>query len=82
MNKVFVINQPITTTASGLEASAPIPLERAAGIRPIAAINAVMMTGRILLAMPSFNASAKVQSGRCFSSAILLLNLVIRITPF
>jgi len=49
----------------GLDASEPIPVDSAAGIKPIAAIIAVIITGRILLATPSLNTSAKVQSGRC-----------------
>lgn len=44
---------PITTRASGRELSDPIPWETAAGNNPMAAIIAVIMTGRILLATPS-----------------------------
>jgi hypothetical protein len=39
---------PVTTLASGLELSAPIPCDRPTGSSPIAAISAVIMTGRIL----------------------------------
>ena len=52
---------PITTLASGLELSEPIPCDIAAGNRPIAAINAVIITGLILDATPNrmdwYNAS-------------------------
>ena len=51
---VAVIKPPITTMARGLWASEPIPLEVAAGINPMAAIMAVIITGRILDNTPSF----------------------------
>jgi hypothetical protein len=57
----MVINPPITTMANGFEASEPIPVESAAGIKPIAAIKAVINTGLNLLAIPSCMASVKVQ---------------------
>ena len=44
---------PITTLASGLELSDPIPCEMAAGNKPIAAINAVIITGRTFEFNPS-----------------------------
>ena len=43
----------MTTIASGFCVSLPMPLETAAGISPIAAINAVMTTGRTLDWTPS-----------------------------
>lgn len=72
----------MTTIANGFEASEPIPVDKAAGIKPIAAIIAVMITGRKRVATPSFNASENVQVGWYFNSAILVLNLVSKITPF
>ncbi|MNS23503.1 hypothetical protein D3C72_553200 [compost metagenome] len=59
-----------------------MPVHIAAGNNPIAAIKAVMITGRIRVSTPSRSASANVQVGWCLSSTILCLNLVIRITPF
>ena len=47
---------PITTLASGLELSEPMPCDNAAGQRPMAAIRAVIITGRILEFTPSFMA--------------------------
>ena len=44
---------PITTRASGLELSDPIPVDTAAGNNPIAAISAVIITGLILEFTPS-----------------------------
>lgn len=44
---VAVTKPPITTMANGLEVSEPIPVDVAAGINPMAAIRAVMATGRI-----------------------------------
>src|SRR6185312_2826469 len=83
LKMVLVMSPPITTTASGFEASEPIPLDRAAGKRPMAAIMAVITTGRSLSATPSFIASPKeVHAVWCLSSVIFDLNLVIRITPF
>ena len=43
---------PITTRARGLELSEPIPIESAAGSRPIVAIRAVIRTGRIRVLTP------------------------------
>ena len=42
---VALIKPPITTRASGLCVSEPIPVEIAAGSKPMAAISAVMTTG-------------------------------------
>ena len=50
---VLVIKPPMTTIAKGLDASEPIPVDNAAGIKPIAAIIAVMITGLSLVATPS-----------------------------
>lgn len=47
---------PITTLANGLELSDPIPCDMAAGSNPIAAINAVIITGLILEFTPNFMA--------------------------
>ena len=44
---------PITTLASGLELSEPMPCDKAAGSSPIAAISAVIMTGLIRELTPS-----------------------------
>ncbi len=44
---VAQINPPITTLARGLELSEPIPVDKAAGIKPMVAIKAVIKTGRI-----------------------------------
>ena len=63
LNTVSHIKPPITTVANGLEVSEPIPVDIAAGRRPIAAIIAVMITGRILDSTPNLNASIKVHSG-------------------
>jgi hypothetical protein len=48
VNIVELIKPPITTLASGFWVSLPMPVETAAGNRPIAAIKAVITTGRIL----------------------------------
>ena len=45
---VELISPPMTTMASGFWVSLPIPLDTAAGINPIAAIKAVITTGRTL----------------------------------
>jgi len=83
LNTVLVIRPPITTIANGLDASEPIPCDKAAGSKPIAAIIAVITTGRKRSSTPAFIAMAKdVQAVWCFNSIILLLNLVISITPF
>ena len=47
---------PMTTLAKGLELSDPIPVETAAGSSPIAAIRAVIITGRILDKTPDLMA--------------------------
>ena len=57
---VAVIKPPITTMASGLDVSEPMPFDNAAGNKPIAAISAVITTGRTLLATPSFIAFSNV----------------------
>ena len=41
-------NPPMITTANGFCDSDPIPVETAAGNNPIAAMSAVMITGRVL----------------------------------
>ena len=56
---VLVMRPPITTIARGLDASEPMPCDNAAGARPIAAIIAVINTGRRRSATPSFMATAK-----------------------
>jgi len=50
---VAVIKPPITTLAKGRWVSEPIPVLIAAGNKPMAAIKAVITTGRILLFVPS-----------------------------
>ena len=50
---VALINPPITTIAKGFCVSEPMPVETAAGIKPIAAINAVITTGLILEFTPN-----------------------------
>lgn len=45
---VAVINPPIITIAKGFCDSEPIPVDKAAGINPMDAIKAVMITGRVL----------------------------------
>jgi hypothetical protein len=47
---------PMTTLASGRELSDPMPWDMAAGNNPIAAIRAVIITGRILEFTPNFMA--------------------------
>ena len=46
VNMVDVTNPPITTMAKGFCVSLPTPVEIAAGNKPIAAIKAVITTGR------------------------------------
>src|SRR5471030_142936 len=60
LKMVLVISPPITTMASGFDASDPIPFDIAAGSRPMAAIRAVMTTGRRRSATPSLIASPKL----------------------
>ena len=57
---VELINPPITTMARGFCVSEPIPVDTAAGNKPMAAINAVMTTGLILELTPVFRASTNV----------------------
>jgi hypothetical protein len=59
VSDVAVTNPPITTTARGLDDSEPIPVEMAAGRRPIAARDAVITTGRILAITPDRMASSR-----------------------
>jgi proline racemase len=54
---VALINPPITTVANGFCVSEPMPCESAAGSNPIAAIVAVMTTGRIRDMTPAFTES-------------------------
>ena len=56
---VAVTNPPITTIASGLDDSEPIPVETAAGRSPIAARAAVMVTGLIRAITPDLIALSK-----------------------
>jgi len=56
---VALINPPIMTIAKGFCVSEPIPVERAAGVKPIEAIIAVIKTGRVQAFMPSLIASCK-----------------------
>ena len=51
---VAQINPPITTLDNGRELSEPIPVETAAGNKPIIAINAVINTGRTRDVTPIF----------------------------
>jgi hypothetical protein len=74
---VAVTKPPITTIARGLDVSDPIPVEVAAGISPIAAMRAVMATGRIRDITPERMAS----SSDSFSCRFFL-NLERRITLF
>ena len=55
-NMVAHMSPPMTTRASGLELSEPIPADIAAGSRPMVAINAVIKTGRIREFTPRFTA--------------------------
>ena len=48
VKKVELINPPMTTMARGFWVSLPIPLDTAAGSKPIAAISAVITTGLTL----------------------------------
>jgi hypothetical protein len=50
---VELISPPITTIASGFCVSEPMPIEIAADNKPVAAIKAVITTGRILDLTPS-----------------------------
>jgi len=83
LNMVLVTRPPITTMARGFDASDPMPLDIAAGNKPMAAIKAVITTGRKRSSTPAFIATAnEVQEVWCLNSVILLLNFVINITPF
>ena len=62
MNSVRIVevtSPPITTIASGREVSDPMPVEVAAGISPMAAINAVINTGLIRVITPLRIASSR-----------------------
>ena len=74
---VAVIKPPIITIANGFEDSDPIPVERAAGIKPIEAIKAVMMMGRVL----TFTA-CKIESSSVKSAFRFLWYSEINKTPF
>lgn len=56
---VAVIKPPIITIANGFWDSDPIPVDNAAGISPIDAIKAVMITGRVLDFTPFKMASSR-----------------------
>lgn len=60
---VAVTNPPITTIASGLDDSEPIPVETAAGRSPIAASAAVIVTGLIRAITPD-----RIALSRCIRS--------------
>ena len=74
---VELISPPITTMASGFCVSLPMPFETAAGISPMAAIKAVITTGRTLDCTPCITART-MDILRCR----FCLNTEIRITPF
>ncbi|MNY18119.1 hypothetical protein D3C86_1514770 [compost metagenome] len=74
---VEVTRPPITTIANGFWVSEPTPVLIAAGIRPIAAISAVITTGRMRDTTPWC-----IASSRCILASRFLRNSVIRITPF
>ena len=59
VSAVAVTNPPITTIANGFEDSEPMPVETAAGSRPIAARAAVMVTGLIRAITPDLIALSK-----------------------
>ena len=50
--KVAVINPPMMTMAKGFCDSEPMPVEMAAGNKPMDAIRAVMTTGRVRAMTP------------------------------
>ena len=56
---VAVIKPPITTMANGLDVSEPMPCDNAAGIKPMAAIKAVITTGLTLDLTPSIIAVSR-----------------------
>ena len=56
---VAVSNPPITTIANGLDDSDPIPVDSAAGSKPIAAKAAVIVTGLILAMTPDLMALSR-----------------------
>jgi hypothetical protein len=78
-NIVAHTNPPITTRASGLELSDPIPADMAAGSNPMVAMNAVISTGRISEFTPRFTAVYKGFSPRSLSR--FCLNAVVSKTP-
>lgn len=71
---------PITTLAKGLELSEPIPCDVAAGNKPIAAIIAVIITGRILEFTPNLIAVYS-ELDLPFILSRFCLNTVINKTP-
>jgi hypothetical protein len=80
MNNVRIVEvtrPPITTIARGREVSEPIPVEVAAGIKPMAAIMAVIITGLMRATTPERIAAS---SGR--RSCRFFLNFDNRITLF
>jgi len=56
---VEVTKPPITTTANGFCVSEPMPVDKAAGNKPMAAISAVITTGRTRDITPCNTASSK-----------------------
>ncbi len=73
------INPPITTRASGLELSEPIPVDNAAGNKPMVAIKAVINTGRINEFTPRLTAVYNGFSPRSLSR--FCLKAVVSNTP-
>src|SRR6266566_2607742 len=76
VNTGAVIIPPTTTRANGFWVSDPIPVETAAGSKPMAAANEAMMTGRSRSCDPMTTASCRVEP--CFRSALMD---AIRTTP-
>ena len=74
---VDVTSPPITTIAKGFCVSLPTPVDKAAGIKPIMAISAVITTGRTLDITPSLIATFK-----CIFASRFFRNTLIKITPF
>ena len=80
INKVRIVavtNPPITTIASGLEDSDPIPVEIAAGSNPMAANVAVITTGLMRAITPE-----RMARSRCIRSWRFFLNFDNKITLF
>ena len=77
VSTVAVIKPPITIMASGFCVSEPTPWEMAAGIKPIAAIMAVITTGRTRDSTP-----VRIASFSGMPASRFLWNTDINITPF